>query len=174
MTRTTLLKSALALVVLAVAATIGHGDPPIVVDPGAAAHPGAVQGPPLASDLQPLPRVANCTNSGCLDDPNDPWLPPCGDDEIDLVVADGTLNVLHRNATYNCCRDDIAISLSVEGDLLRLTEEEILTDPCYCICCYEVEATIVSIDPGTYTVLFCWYDYELDQQECSEQIIEIP
>ena len=173
MTRTALLKLALTLAVLAIAATVGHGDPPTVVDPGAAAHPGAAQGPPLASDLQPLPRVASCAHGGCLDDPNDPWVPPCGDDEIELVVEDGALHVLHQNATYNCCCDDIVIVLTVEGDVLHLTEVEIVPDPCYCICCYNVQATIVDLAPGTYTVEFCWYDYETDEILCQWEDITI-
>ena len=37
--------------------------------------------------------------------------------------------LVHGNATYNCCPDDIVLSLTVEGNTLRLTEEEVLTMP---------------------------------------------
>ena len=100
---------------------------------------------------------------------------PCsGDDQIVLTVEPGTLHVLHRNATYNCCPDDIVISLSIEGSLLRLTEEEILTMPCPCVCCYEVDATVVDLAPGTYTVQFCWHDYQTGVERCYLEEVEIP
>ncbi|UCC32623.1 MAG: hypothetical protein JSU86_10135 [Phycisphaerales bacterium] len=44
------------------------------------------------------------------------------------------------------------------GAVLRLTEEEILTVPCHCTCCYNVEATVVDLAWGTYTIEFCWQD----------------
>jgi len=37
------------------------------------------------------------------------------------------------NVEYNCCPDDIVVSLTIEGNVIRLDEEEILTIPCYCI-----------------------------------------
>ncbi|UCC31414.1 MAG: hypothetical protein JSU86_03885, partial [Phycisphaerales bacterium] len=85
----------------------------------------------------------------------------------------GTLHVLHNNATYNCCPDDIVVSLSVEGSVITLTEEEVLTDPCFCVCCYNVEATVVDLAPGSYIVEYCWYDYDLGDR-CDRQGIVIP
>ena len=119
-------------------------------------------------------RIGDSSNSGCLTGPQgDPY--PCpDDDEIEFTVEGTTLQVLHSNATYNCCPDDIAVSLSVEGTILRLTEEEILTDPCYCTCCYEVEATVVDLAPGEYTVEFCWYDYETEGERCFMEDIVVP
>jgi hypothetical protein len=93
---------------------------------------------------------------------------------FEFTVEPGTLHVLHRNATYNCCPDEIAISLVVDGAFLRLTEEEILTNPCFCVCCYDVAATVVNLEPGAYTVVFCWYDYETEQEQCYEEGIVIP
>ena len=84
MTLTTLLKSVLAFVVLVVAAGICPGDPPILVDPNDVACLAAPQCFPV--DPWPAPRVADYSRSGCLDDPNDPWFPPCGGDENELVV----------------------------------------------------------------------------------------
>ncbi|MBU0616096.1 MAG: hypothetical protein KKI02_00095, partial [Planctomycetes bacterium] len=172
MTLTTLLKSVLAFVVLVVAAEICPSDPPILVDPNDVACLAAPQCFPV--DPWPAPRVADYSRSGCLDDPNDPWFPPCGGDEIELVVEGNALHVLHRNATYNCCPDDIVISLTVEDDLIMLMEEEIVPDPCYCICCYNVEATVVDLVPGTYTVEFCWFDYETYQLTCCWEDIVVP
>ncbi len=115
------------------------------------------------------PRVEDYSNSGCLRTEEQ-----CGLDEIELATEPGTLHILHSNALYNCCPDDIVISVAVDENLIMLTEEEILLDPCYCLCCYEVEGTVVDIPPGAYTVEFCWYDYDTDKVRCYVEDIDIP
>jgi hypothetical protein len=50
---------------------------------------------------------------------------------------------------------------------------EVLTMPCDCQCCYEVEATVVDLAPGEYTVEFCWYDYETAGERCYVEDIVI-
>jgi len=169
MTRTTLLTSTVMFAVLAAAgADVCRGDPPEIIEPGASQV--------APTDIRPLyrPRVVDNWNSGCLldDDGHVFWL--CGDDEFEFTVEPNTLHVLHKNAAYNCCLDDIVISLSVEGNVLVLTEEEVITDYCYCICCYDVEATIIDLAPGDYIVEFYWYDYDTQQVECYVEEIEIP
>jgi hypothetical protein len=57
-----------------------------------------------------------------------PW---CGKDELELVVQGRSLRVTHRNATYNCCLDDIVVTLDSQGALLRFCEQEALTFPCF-------------------------------------------
>jgi len=124
-----------------------------------------------------VPHIAAYSNSGCIRGtdglPMRDFYPCPGDDEIDLTVVGSTLQVVHRNATYNCCPDDIVISLVVQGNLLKLTEEEILTFPCFCICCYEVQATVADLASGTYTVEFCWDDDETGGQLCIVQSVVI-
>ena len=101
---------------------------------------------------------------------------PCEDpDEFAISVKGNTIDVLHANATYNCCPDDIEVVLSVEGDVLLLTETEILEEGgCYCICCYDVGSMIVDLDPGVYTLMYYWWDYETDREECYPQAVVIP
>jgi hypothetical protein len=120
----------------------------------------------------PSPRVAGYWNSGCLLERGSGGC--AAPDEVALTVEGHTLHAVHRNATCNCCVDDIVIRLSVQGSLLLLTEEEVLTRPCFCICCYDVEATIAGLASGTYTVQFCWYDYEMQGAQCVTQVIVIP
>jgi hypothetical protein len=115
--------------------------------------------------------VGGYSNSGCLEDGG---RQECGEDLIEFTVGPGILHLLHGNALYNCCPDDIVISVSLEGTLVRMTEEELLTDPCYCVCCYEVEAAVIDIAPGAYTVQFCWFDYDINDQRCYEGPIVIP
>jgi hypothetical protein len=127
----------------------------------------------------PSPRLAGYSNSGCLagsdraaeaDQDQYPW---CGGDEIEITVEDNTIRILHRNATYNCCPDDIRVTLSVQGNELRLTEEEVLTTPCDCLCCYDVASAVADLLPGTYLVQYCWHDYETGE-ECRSEEVEIP
>jgi hypothetical protein len=138
---------------------------------------GAFRGDPYpfdGPDECPTPYVEAYSNSGCLGAPGRDEEEPCTEpDEFELTAGPGTLHVMHRNATYNCCPVDIVISVSVEGNVLRLTEREI-DQQCYCICCYNVDATVVNLEPGTYTVEFCWYDYETEQEQCHLAGIEIP
>ncbi|UCE61213.1 MAG: hypothetical protein JSU63_05585 [Phycisphaerales bacterium] len=117
-------------------------------------------------------------NSGCLSQNppggRDDVYPYCGDDQMALTLNGNTLNILHENATYNCCPDDIVVSLVVDGMILRLTEDEILTFPCFCLCCYNVESSVVDLTPGIYTVEYCWYDEETQQDVCHSEVIEVP
>ena len=144
----------------------------IVISPRGPGDPGDGDGL-LPPDESPPPRIGTYSNSGCLDRSVGDLFLPCGDDEIVLTVKGNTLHVLHCNGTYNCCLDDIVISASIQGNTIDLTEDEILTDPCYCICCYDVEATVIDLSPGTYTVEFCWYDYDTNQVECYAEDILI-
>ena len=121
-----------------------------------------------------LARVVDYGSFGCMDNPEEPQYPPCGDDVISYAMLESGLHVLHENATYNCCGDDIVIHVEVEGDTIYLTEEEIMSEGCYCICCFTVEAVIEGLAPGTYAVEFCWYNYETDTTMCDIQDIVIP
>jgi hypothetical protein len=102
---------------------------------------------------------------------DDPY-PFCGGDAMEITVKARAIHIAHRNATYNCCPDDIEVALTVEGNLLRLSETEILTIPCSCLCCYDVESNIVDLWPGTYIVEYCWYDYETGDV-CHTEEVEI-
>ena len=123
------------------------------------------------------PRLEAYSNSGCLsqgkvETPGDqyPW---CGGDEVEIRVEGQTIHLNHMNATYNCCPDDIAVTLEVEGNVLKLTEREILTTPCHCLCCYNVKSTIVDLSPGSYVIEYCWYDYEEWETVCHTEEGEI-
>jgi hypothetical protein len=88
----------------------------------------------------------------------DPWC--AGADEIFATVEDSVITVHHVAAAYNCCPDGFAYEVSVQGTLIDVTETEILTLPCPCLCCFNLTVDIAPIAPGTYTLAFFWYDYE--------------
>jgi len=119
----------------------------------------------------PAPYIRTYSDSGCLSGEPDGL---CDPDEFILEVDGHTLNTFHMSAEYNCCPDEIAVSLEVQGNVLIFTEDEILTNPCYCICCYDVEASAVNLPSGRYEVVYCWFEYDTNQVECHEEEITIP
>lgn len=132
-----------------------------------------------------IPRLLNYGDGGCLPGEEEPAggedplgggdeYPFCGDDVVDVLPGPGAVQVVHRHTTYNCCPDEIMVTLEVDGTFLRLTEEEILTMPCPCLCCYDVDSTVVDVEPGIYTVEYCWFDYETSQDVCHVEDVEIP
>ena len=128
--------------------------------------------------LAGCPYIEEYSNSGCLDNPllaeaegDYPW---CGNDEIVAVVEGNKIMVTHLNATYNCCPDEIAVTLSSEGNHLKLMEEEILTTPCDCLCCYNVEAEITGLISSEYIVEVCWTDYETQRTLCDSVTVVVP
>ena len=58
--------------------------------------------------------------------------------------------------------------------MLKLTEREILTMPCWCLCCSDVEAIVVDLAPGTYTVEYCWDDWETGSVVCYTETVVLP
>jgi hypothetical protein len=119
------------------------------------------------------PYVGQYSNTGCKElRPGGQW--PCPDpDRITFTPGAGTLHVLHENATYNCCVDEIVISAGLNGNVLTLVEGEMLTIPCDCECCCDTQAEVVCLPPGTYTVEFHWFDPDTGQWECYVEVVQI-
>jgi len=60
----------------------------------------------------------------------------------------------------NCCIEDgIRLDLSLEGNVITITETELSEGSCYCICNYPTTARLGPFDPGTYTVQVYQVDY---------------
>ena len=81
-------------------------------------------------------------------------------DEFQAWVRDGDIVVTHDGALYNCCPDSIAFQVSREDDVILVQEEEFLTTPCDCQCCYNLGLTIGGAAPGEHSIRFRWFDYE--------------
>ncbi|MHC4785861.1 MAG: hypothetical protein ACYTE6_07830 [Planctomycetota bacterium] len=119
------------------------------------------------------PYLGGYSNSGCLPGGTRAQEPCTEDDTFAFVVEGDRLAVTHFDATYNCCPEDIAVSLAVDEWLLILTETEIPGMPCDCNCCYEVESAVEGLDPGTYTVEYWWFDYETGQEQCHTDVVVV-
>jgi hypothetical protein len=69
------------------------------------------------------------------------------------VFAEGLeIEIVHQNACFNCCMDTILVDLEQEGRRIILTESEVVTHPCRCICPFRVTATVAVDLPGEYRI----------------------
>ena len=116
------------------------------------------------------PYLVEYYNTGCLQYPPDMM---CEEDGFEFKVDDQMLFVKHTDALYNCCLDDVVVSLEVEDRLLIFTEEEILTMPCWCVCCYETWSVVKGLESGEYTIEY-WWDNYWTGMECHTTEILVP
>ena len=101
--------------------------------------------------------------------------PGCTEEAVEFTVDGTTLTVTHVDAAYNCCIEpnETTAVLTVEGQTLNLVENATVANPCDCLCCTDVEATVTDLAPGTYTVNYCWEDDDAAGQECETEDIVI-
>jgi hypothetical protein len=85
--------------------------------------------------------------SGCLGPPSR------APERIEIWVEGHDIVMAHHNAVYNCCAQ-MVIYLEGQRPLLKWTEQEEYPDsePCRCLCSYELGARIANLPPGTYVV----------------------
>lgn len=63
------------------------------------------------------------------------------------------LSINHINAGFNCCPDELAAVISVEGNVITIEEVEYLySGGCYCLCLFDLGYEIAGLLPGEYTV----------------------
>ena len=80
--------------------------------------------------------------------------PPSPDmDCIDYSFEDGVLHLTHINAGFNCCPGEISADITVEGDMITITEHEDMKG-CHCLCLFDVEYEIENLEAGEYTIRF--------------------
>ncbi len=62
----------------------------------------------------------------------------------------GWLHVEHKNTLFNCCSDKISVEVSQDDNLITVNEDE-NDHSCNCICPFDVEYEIGSLENTTYT-----------------------
>jgi hypothetical protein len=123
------------------------------------------------------PQLEWYADSGCLpESASRDEYPFCQDDETVTFTVDGdSVHVLHESATYNCCAFYIAVDLDIAGDIITLTEYEVVGEPCPCMCCFDVEACVGDLAPGSYQLRLCWDDWDTGEWTCyCEEIVIAP
>ena len=61
------------------------------------------------------------------------------------------LLIKHINTSFNCCPGTISCTISMEGNIITITEEAEKA-ACSCMCLYDVEIEIEDIELKTYTI----------------------
>jgi hypothetical protein len=88
------------------------------------------------------------------------WAQETCTDSVFAWVGGDHVRVFHTGALYNCCPTRFDYDVFVEWSSILVVENEILENPCYCVCCIDLETEIEGLAPGAYVLVFRWYDYE--------------
>ncbi len=78
--------------------------------------------------------------------------------------GESKLNLKHINAGFNCCPLEVIADISIDGNLITITEDEIYDTlgPCACLCLFDVEYEIINLPPGNYDIkvfgMYLWED----------------
>jgi hypothetical protein len=95
-------------------------------------------------------------------------------DHIQTRVGGSTVTVDHQGAVYNCCPDDFDFTVAQHGNVIDVVETEILSIPCFCLCCYNLSVNIDNVAAGDYTLNFYWYDYEGSRWRVWSLLVIVP
>lgn len=95
--------------------------------------------------------IESTENGECknMDDSKDKFYWP---QDILFVFQNGNLLITHVNGEFNCCIDYISTSIQLNGNVIDLYEVEVASQPCFCICPFDVTTTVSGLASGTYTV----------------------
>jgi len=69
-------------------------------------------------------------------------------------VYDGESVLLLRyvNGRFNCCPDSLTAAFTIATGSILIEEEEWASNPCDCICLYDLDSRVTGLPPGTYTI----------------------
>ena len=97
------------------------------------------------------PRMTGFDQQGCFDDAHG---------NINYIYDAGTLIMEHLDAYFNCgAENKIVIEFEQVGNTLIFTEINTSEDAAYCMCYYELRATVQGIPPGDYIAEIYAVDY---------------
>ncbi|MEW6379513.1 MAG: cohesin domain-containing protein [bacterium] len=101
------------------------------------------------------PSIVNYENSGCKKEISSTTGRSAEEEKFTCSYHDNLLYLFHENASYNCCIEEIAVTMSMTGNTINIYEEEKLEGSgCRCICTYDITTKIGCLEPGTYEVKF--------------------
>jgi hypothetical protein len=75
------------------------------------------------------------------------------DEQVVFQVHEGTIEIFHDQALYNCCAW-IGFESYQEGQSIDIVEWEHLDPPggCDCVCCFDTHIVMGGLAPGVYQV----------------------
>ncbi|MEW5802862.1 MAG: hypothetical protein AB1847_12250, partial [bacterium] len=133
-------------------ATNGSG-PTATNGSGPAARNG--QAMSISADvLISAPSIVRYENSGCknelkIDDR------AFEEEKFSASYENGILYLFHENAIYNCCIEEITVTMEMVNNTINIYEDEKLEGSgCKCLCPYDISTQIACLQPGTYVVQF--------------------
>jgi len=96
-------------------------------------------------------ELAEYNQSGCYDEASG---------SISYTYLFGNLTMQHRDAYFNCgAEDQIVIEFEQIGNILRFYEINTSDTPAFCMCYFELSATVYDIPPGEYVAEIYAVDY---------------
>jgi hypothetical protein len=95
-------------------------------------------------------------------------------DVFHTQAGPGAVTIVHESATYNCCADSFSFTVERIGQVIEVTELESLTQPCDCMCCFDVVAVIGDLAAGAYSIHLHWLDFEAGQWQLADLEVEVP
>ncbi|UCD95570.1 MAG: dockerin type I repeat-containing protein [Candidatus Zixiibacteriota bacterium] len=103
----------------------------------------------------PMGRVVDFTDCKLFTEGQSAVLTPNDSTCIEYSYdGEGTLQLRHVNAGFNCCPGQIVANISVEDNIITIVEAENYDSlgPCYCLCLFDVDMEILYLPPGQYTI----------------------
>ena len=79
-------------------------------------------------------------------------------------AATNKLTLKHFNAGFNCCPDGLYSNISLVNDTILIQEFEVITEPCRCLCLYDLDMLITGVESKKYTVKIIEPYYQGDQK----------
>ncbi len=71
---------------------------------------------------------------------------------LSYIYKDNTLFLTHNGLNFNCCLDKIEATYKIDGNKIIITEKEVYSNPCRCICSYSVNMKIPNVPAKKYTI----------------------
>ena len=70
--------------------------------------------------------------------------------------GNGTLDIEHINAAFNCCPESLGCEISLEDRTITFKEKEYFgqSGGCFCLCLYDVAYRVTGLPPGKYQIRF--------------------
>lgn len=113
-----------------------------------------------STDIQQSTNVPTATlvqSSGCRHVVNDREARYTTTPDCVILTYDRhkILRLRHTNAVMNCCISGHTVSALVSDGLIRVVEQERYdgTQPCRCLCLYDLEYEVRPIEPGIYRIV---------------------